>query len=178
RIWSCWLAWRKVLVASRLTPFLLQPANRAKMKPEALWEADQAQGLSANDFLAASVERTRFYHHLLSLFKQVDFLVLPTAQVWPFPIEWRWPQQILTAKGEVSMDTYHRWMEVVIYATLGGLPAISLPAGFGPNGLPMGLQVIGKPMGEADLLRFALAHESLISDILARKPQASMIDVT
>ena len=178
RVWDCWLAWRKVLVASRLTPYLLQPANRARIKPEALWEIDQAQGLSANEFLSASVERTRFYHHLLSLFEQVDFLVLPTAQVWPFPIEWRWPQRIRTAKGEVTMDTYHRWMEVVIYATLGGLPAISLPAGFGPNGLPMGLQVMAKPRSEAELLRFALAHEGLIPDVLARKPSAVMIDVT
>ncbi|NBO14127.1 MAG: amidase [Betaproteobacteria bacterium] len=178
RVWDCWLAWRKVLVASRLAPFLLQPANRERMKPEALWEADQAQGLSANDFLSASVERTRFYHHLLSLFDKVDFLVLPSAQVWPFPIEWRWPASIRTANGDVQMDTYHRWMEVVIYATLGGLPAISLPAGFGPQGLPMGLQVMAKPMAEAHLLRLALAHESLVTDVLNQKPQAAMIDVT
>ena len=178
RVWDCWLTWRKVLVASRLTPFLLQPANRERIKPEALWEVDQAKGLSANDFLSASVERTRFFHHLLSLFEQVDFLVLPTAQTWPFPVEWRWPPSIQTAKGEVPMDTYHRWMEVVIYATLGGLPAMSLPAGFGPQGLPMGLQVMAKPQAEAHLLRLALSHESVFADVLTHRPQAAMIDVT
>jgi amidase len=172
RVWDCWLAWRKVLVASRLTPYLVQPKNRERIKPEALWEIDQADGLSAKDFLAASVERTRFYQHLLSLLDQVDFLVLPTAQVWPFPAQWRWPQSIQTPNGEVQMDTYHRWMEVVIYATLGGLPCISLPAGFGPQGLPMGLQVMAKPQAETQLLSLALAHEALIGDVLARRAPA------
>ena len=172
RVWDCWLAWRKVLVASRLAPFLLQPANRERMKPEALWEADQAQGLSANDFLSASVERTRFYHHLLSLFDKVDFLVLPSAQVWPFPIEWRWPASIRTANGDVQMDTYHRWMEVVIYATLAGLPSISVPVGFNAQGLPMGMQLIGKPQGDFELLQLAKAYEDTIGDWLAVKPAA------
>ena len=172
RVWDCWLAWRKVLVASRLAPFLLQPANRERMKPEALWEADQAQGLSANDFLSASVERTRFYHHLLSLFDKVDFLVLPSAQVWPFPIEWRWPASIRTANGDVQMDTYHRWMEVVIYATLAGLPSISVPVGFNAQGMPMGMQLIGKPQGDFELLQLAKAYEDAIGDWLAVKPAA------
>ena len=57
------------------------------------------------------------------------------------------------------MDTYHRWMEVVIYATLAGLPSISVPTGFGPNGLPMGLQLIGKPQGDLALLQLAHAYE-------------------
>jgi amidase len=67
-------------------------------------------------------------------------VVLPSAQVWPFPADWRWPKEI----AGHSMDTYHRWMEVVVPASLIGLPALSVPVGFGAEGLPMGMQVIGR----------------------------------
>ncbi|RYG49564.1 amidase, partial [bacterium] len=65
---------------------------------------------------------------------------------------------------------YHRWMEVVIYATLAGLPAISVPAGFGANGLPMGLQLIGGPQADLALLRIAARYERLSGELLAQKP--------
>ena len=68
------------------------------------------------------------------------------------------------------MDTYHRWMEVVIYATLGGLPAISVPAGFNAEGLPMGLQLIGRPLGDLALLQLAARYEETIAELLARRP--------
>ena len=79
---------------------------------------------------AASLNRTRFYRHMVSLFERFDLLVSPTTQVWPFPVEWTWPQEVAGRK----MDTYHRWMEVVIYATLAGLPAMSVPVGFNAAG--------------------------------------------
>jgi amidase len=68
------------------------------------------------------------------------------------------------------MDTYHRWMEVVIYATFAGLPCISVPAGFNAGGLPMGLQLIGKPQGEGALLRLARSYELAAQDVLAVRP--------
>ena len=70
------------------------------------------------------------------------------------------------------MDTYHRWMEVVIYATLAGLPAISVPVGFGPDGLPMGMQLIGRPQAELALLQLARAYELRAATMLARRPAA------
>ena len=68
------------------------------------------------------------------------------------------------------MDTYHRWMEVVIYATFAGLPCISVPAGFGAAGLPMGLQLIGRPQGDEPLLRLASLYEHSAQDILDVRP--------
>lgn len=68
------------------------------------------------------------------------------------------------------MDTYHRWMEVVIYATFAGLPCISVPPGFGPQGLPMGLQLIGKPRGDRAVLQLAQAYEGVAQDILQITP--------
>jgi amidase len=97
--------------------------------------------MRASELLKASQTRTRFYHHLLGMLNTFDVIALPVTQVWPFPIEQRWPQRI----GARAMDTYHRWMEVTIYATLGGLPAISVPAGFHPTqAWPMGLQGTSK----------------------------------
>ena len=165
-IWQAWLVWRRALVASRIAPFLLNPKNRESIKPEALWEFDQAAQLSGTDFLRASVQRTAFYQHLLTLFESNDFLALPVSQVWPFDASERWPSQI----NGVAMDTYHRWMEVVIYATFAGLPCISVPVGFDERGLPMGMQLIGKPCGDLALLQLAHAYEQVAQDVLARKP--------
>jgi amidase len=63
------------------------------------------------------------------------------------------------------MDTYHRWMEVTLYATFAGLPAISVPAGFDDRGLPMGLQLIGPARRDVDVLRVAARYETTIADL-------------
>jgi amidase len=89
-----------------------------------------------------------------------DLLALPTAQVWPFDIEMRWPHEVAGR----AMDTYHRWMECTIYATYAGLPAISMPAGFSPCGRPAGIQLIGSPLNDVSVLRYAAAYERLIDD--------------
>ena len=166
RIWEGWLVWRKLLVASRIAPFLLKADNRRHIKPEALWEHDQAQGVTGAQFMSASTTRTAFYLRMLALFEGYDYLALPVAQVWPFDVDARWPQQI----NGVPMDTYHRWMEVVIYATFAGLPCISVPAGFNADGLPMGLQLIGRPQADFALLQLAHAYEQVAQDVLQRAP--------
>lgn len=165
-IWRAWLVWRQALIGPRIAPFLINPANRAHIKAEALWEHDQSMGLTGSQLLAASASRTRFYQSMLALFENFDVLAIPVAQVWPFDVSLRWPE---TVAGH-SMDTYHRWMEVVIYATFAGLPSISVPAGFGANGLPMGLALIGKPQGDWDLLKLAHAYEMAHQPLIARRP--------
>jgi amidase len=161
KVWDAWLVWRAALVAANLAPLASDPANRLVMKPEALWEYESAKPLTGQQFMQASNTRSAFYQHLLGLFDHYDFLVLPTAQVWPFELSQRWPKQI---NGH-TMDTYHRWMEVVIYATFAGLPAISVPLGLGAagagKGLPAGLQIIGRPQGDLALLRLAAAYEQV-----------------
>ncbi|WP_291918979.1 amidase [Limnohabitans sp.] len=166
QIWQAWLVWRQALVGPRIAPFLVNPANRAHIKPEALWEHDQSLNLTGSQLMAASASRTRFYLSMLALFEQFDVLAIPVSQVWPFDIGLRWPQSV---SGR-AMDTYHRWMEVVIYATFAGLPSISVPAGFGENGLPMGLALIGKPQGDLALLKLAHAYEMANLDMINRRP--------
>lgn len=166
QIWQAWLVWRQALVGPRIAPFLINPANRAHIKPEALWEHDQSLTLTGAQLMSASASRTRFYQSMLQLFEKFDVLAIPVAQVWPFDVSLRWPQNV-AGRG---MDTYHRWMEVVIYATFAGLPSISVPAGFGANGLPMGLALIGKPQGDWDLLKLAHAYEMANQTMIAQKP--------
>ena len=165
-VWQAWLVWRRWLVAARIAPFLKDPANRALIKPEALWEHDQAAGLSGADVLAASAQRSSFLQQMLALFEHCDVLALPAAQVWPFDADQRWPSQVAGRE----MDTYHRWMEVVIYATFAGLPCISVPVGFSAGGLPMGMQLIGKPRGELALLQLAHAYEQAAQAVLSVRP--------
>ncbi|HWI82494.1 amidase [Ramlibacter sp.] len=168
-VWDAWLVWRRALVATRIAPFLVNPKNREQIKPEALWEYDQSRLLTGTEFTSASVQRTAFYQHMLSLLARHDVLALPVSQVWPFDARERWPRAI----AGVAMDTYHRWMEVVIYATFAGLPCISVPAGFDQRGLPMGLQLIGQPRGELALLCLAQAYEAAAADVIARRPPAA-----
>ncbi len=155
-------------MASRIAPFLLQAGNRDKIKPEALWEHDSAQSLTGAQFMRASSERTSFYQHLLKLFETYDYLALPCAQTFAFDAKLRWPQEI---NGK-PMDTYHRWMECVIYATFAGLPCISIPCGFNAAGLPMGLQIIGKPQDDGGVLQLAAAYEAVAQDVLSIRPLA------
>lgn len=168
RVWQAWLVWRAALVGARIAPYLRQSGNRDRIKAEALWEHDQSLGLTAAQLTAASAERTVFYQQLLQLFEHHDVLALPVAQVWPFDVERRWPQEIAGR----TMDTYHRWMEVVIYATFAGLPCLSVPAGFNAAGLPMGLQLIGRPRGDWALLQLGHAYEQAAQDVVGVLPPA------
>jgi amidase len=111
--------------------------------------------------------RTAWYDAVLGLFGQFDYLALPTAQVFPFPVQERWPETIAGRQ----MNSYHRWMEVVVPGTLSGCPVISLPAGFSAAGLPMGVQIIGKPRDDLAVLQIADLYER-ISSFLTMQPPA------
>lgn len=167
-VWEAWLTWRRWLVAGTLRPYWADPLQRALRKPQAQWEAAQGEQLSARDVHAADAARNLFFQQMPPLFAHHDDIALPAAQVWPFNAAQHWRQAI----GDRQMDTPHRWMEVVIYATLAGLPAISVPVGFRPEGLPMGMQLIGRPLVEHAVLQLAHAHEIGWPDMLARRPAA------
>jgi len=165
-IWDAWLVWRKALAGASTGAYAHLPNWREKVKPEAQWEYDQSLDLTGTQLMKASAARTRYYQSMIDLFESFDVLAIPAAQVWPFDIKERWPQNIAGR----SMDTYHRWMEVVIYPTFAGLPAISVPAGFNAQGLPMGLQLIGKPKGDFELLQVAHAYEMATQDLIQKRP--------
>ncbi|HHM6339013.1 TPA: amidase [Pseudomonas aeruginosa] len=166
RLWRTWLVHRQWLVQGSLGELYADPARRVRLKPEAQWEVESGLGLGAAEVYRASLDRSDWYRALARLFERYDFLLLPSAQVFPFDAETAWPRQVAGR----PMDTYHRWMEVVIGPTLAGLPAISVPIGFGAAGLPMGLQIIGPAQADLAVLQLAHAHEGLTRWVSRRPP--------
>jgi amidase len=169
KLWSSWVTLRAMLSAGGKKALHDDPAKRALTKPETIWEIEQGLGLSAQEVYEASVIRSRWYTHAARLFSRFDALVLPTAQVWPFPAEWTWPKEIAGRR----MDTYHRWMEVVIPASLIGLPALSVPLGLGPQGLPSGMQIIGRSGDDAGVLAIGQAYHRATEWPQRRPPLAA-----
>ena len=155
QLWETWLTWRHFLLAGTLGVHYADPQRRAQLKPEAVWEIEQGRNMPASRLYSASINRSAIYRRLIQMFEQVDFLVLPAAQVYPFPVDITWPRDI----NGLSMDTYHRWMEVTILATLIGCPALSVPAGLNKQGLPAGLQIIGRPGADWSVLQLGRAWE-------------------
>jgi len=155
QLWQTWLTLRHFSLAGTLGAIYRDPEKRARLKPEAQWEVEGGMRLSGEDVWTATVARSQWYNALLTLFERYDFLALPSAQVFPFDASEHWPK---TIAGR-TMDTYHRWMEVVIGASLAGLPVINVPVGFNFQGLPMGVQVIGKPYTDLAVLQLAHAYD-------------------
>ncbi len=156
RLWQGWRTYRHFLVASAQAADYDDADRRAMMKPEMRWEIENGLRLSAAEVAAASAIRSDWYRYMLALFERYEFLVLPAAQVFPFDVTMHWPQAIAGR----AMDTYHRWMEVVIGPTMAGLPVAAMPAGFGPEGLPAGIQIIGPPRADRAVLQVAASYEA------------------
>ena len=131
------------------------PEKRALLKPELLWEIEGSFGLTAAQIHAASVLRSSWYRTVLKLFDRFDLLALPTAQVFAFDAGLHWPAEIAGRR----MDSYHRWMEVTSLATLAACPTAAVPAGFDGAGRAIGLQLIGRPRADADVLSAAADYE-------------------
>jgi amidase len=92
KLWLSWVTLRAMLNAGGKRALAEEPAKRALTKPETLWEIEQGSGLSAAQVHEASVIRSDWYRQAARMFARFDAVVLPTAQVWPFPADWRWPQ--------------------------------------------------------------------------------------
>jgi amidase len=164
-LWQCWTTLRHSLRSS-FRGYYEDPDLRPLLKPELVWEIEQSMILTEADREAARSIRADWYRELDRLFGEYDFLVLPSAQVFPFPKQMHWPQEIAGRR----MDTYHRWMEVVIPGSLGGIPVLSVPAGFDGQDRPMGMQIMGRFGSDQQVLEFGLAYETVI-DHLARRPR-------
>lgn len=150
-LWESWTTLRSFSIAADLGEIYNDPAKRGFLKPAAIWEIERGMAMDAMTVHRASVVRSDWFRRTTKLFKQFDVLALPSAQLWPFDVKMVHPTEI----AGVQMDTYHRWMQVVIPAGLLGLPVVNIPIGFGENGLPAGLQLIGPRGSDARLLQLA-----------------------
>ena len=151
RLWTAFCDLRAFSDAAGKRALYDDPEARAQMKPEVLYEQERGRALGAMDLATAAAARSDWARVAGALFDEYDALILPTAQVWPFPAEWRYPQKI----AGVQMDSYHRWMEAMVPVSILGLPAMTMPAGFSTQGWPIGMQVFGPTGSDAALLRLA-----------------------
>lgn len=169
QLWTAWLDLRSFAFAGTNAALYEDPSKRALLKPEAVWEIERGLQLNAMQVSSAARTRTAWYQTLRAVFEAYDFVVLPTAQVFPFDVTQHWPQMV----GGRAMDTYHRWMQTVIPATMAGLPALAVPAGFGAGGLPAGLQIIGPLQADMALLQIGHAYDQASGYARVRSPLLS-----
>jgi amidase len=154
-VWQAQLKLRAWQAGSGLVEFYNDSAKRALMKPEVIFEVESGLRLSAYEVAQAGVVRSEWSAAVRRLFERYDYLVAPTAQVFPFAVEEPWPRRIA---GQ-EMGTYHEWMKAVFLITMSGCPALAVPAGFGPQGLPMGLQIIAPVREDTACLQLGFAYD-------------------
>ena len=130
--------------------------NRALVKDTVIWNAEQGFRLSGLDVARAEEKRAALYERVRTFLERYEYLLLPVSQVAPFPVEVRWVREV----AGVPMKTYIDWMATCYAITLTGLPAASVPAGFTPEGLPVGLQIVGRHHQDFAVLQLAHAFET------------------
>ncbi len=141
--------------------------HRRELKPEVVWNIEHGLRLTAAEIGAAERARGRIQRAAAAFFEHWDLLACPAAVVPPFPVEIRYIEEL---DGH-RFPSYVDWLAVTYAVTLTGCPALSLPCGFTENGLPVGLQLVAPPRGEAALLQAAVALEDLLA-LEARPPLA------
>jgi amidase len=165
-VWEAFMRLRWQQEGAGLVGFYNDPAKRALLKPEAIWEVENGLKLSAFDASSASAVRTAWFNAVSRLFERYDYLIAPTAQVFPFDVHETWPHEIAGR----PMRTYHEWMKAVCLITMSGCPSLAVPAGFSAQGLPMGLQIIAPVHRELDCLQLAHAYEQATQWTSKRPP--------
>lgn len=132
---------------------------QAQFKPSLRDNIAQGRATTFDDFVTAQHDRSRLYDTMYHFFQSHDVLACPVTGVPPFPVEVEYPTSV---NGQVMGD-YIDWLRYSFLATTTGLPAISVPVGFTETGLPVGLQLIGAPRGEARLLQIAYQLEQALA---------------
>nr|PZN60473.1 MAG: amidase [Sphaerobacter thermophilus] len=146
---------RAFLFAAQRAPLLEK--HRDQLKPEVIWNIEQGLRLTADDLARAEADRGALFARAAEFFSRYDLLLCPTVITPPFDVD----QRYLTEIEGVELKTYVDWLILTSATTLLGHPILSIPCGFTASGLPVGLQVIGRYHGEAELLRAAAAMEEV-----------------
>ncbi len=163
-IFKVWRAWRFEL---RYTELLKD--HRKLIKDTVVWNTEQGQKLTGPQLGRAEVRRTELYHRVREFMENYEFLICPVNQVPPFDIKQPYVEEI----DGVKMETYIDWMKSCYYITVTGLPAISVPCGFTPEGLPVGMQIVGRHNADFSVLQLAHAFEKATGFWKQHPPVAS-----
>lgn len=159
---------RAVLFATLMGPVLAQ--HRERIAPEIIGNIERGLEITPDEIFAAERIRIELYHCMVSFFQSHDLLICPAASIPPFPVEQRYVEEI---DGQ-PCETYIDWFAITFALTMTACPVVSLPCGFTAEGLPVGMQIVGKPRGEAALLRAAHRLEELLgmARLLPIEPRA------
>src|SRR2546427_1407920 len=159
-------ALRALSFVMRFGPLLAE--HRHQIKDTVIWNTEQGLKLTARELGEAEVKRTALYHRVRQFMERHEFLVLPATQVPPFDVT----QPYVTEIERVQLPTYIDWMRACSDITVTGLPAISVPGGFTPDGLPVGVQIVGRHQDEWGVLQLAHAFEQATGIGRRRPPVA------
>jgi amidase len=147
----------------------LLETHRGQMKATAVWNIEKGLALTGAEIGRANRLRTQLSQAMKAFMDRYEFLVVPVNQVPPFPVEVEYPTEI----AGVRMETYVDWMKSCYFITITGHPAISVPCGFTPGGLPVGVQIVGRYRDEFGVLQLAKAFETATLTGRQRPPIAN-----
>ena len=156
-------AWRAVAFLAKYGPLL--ETHRDQLKDTVIWNIEQGQKITGADLATAEAKRTALFHRVRTFMERHAFLVLPVTQVPPFDVT----QPYVTEINGVRLPTYIDWMRACSDITVTGLPAISVPCGFTDDGLPVGIQIVGRPQDDWGVLQLAHAFEQA-TEVWKRRP--------
>jgi amidase len=139
--------------------------HRHQLKDTVIWNAEAGARLSGPDIARAERQRTALYQRMREFMERYEFLICPVSQAPPFDVK----QPYLREINGVEMETYIDWMRSCYYISVTGHPAISVPCGFTPEGLPVGVQMVGRHQDELGVLQLAYAFEQA-TELWKRRP--------
>jgi amidase len=135
------------------------------MKPEAIWNAEEGFKLGAVDVGRAMARQDELFQRVRRFMERYDFFLCAVNQVPPFDVDLRYPTEI----AGVPMENYIAWMKSAYWVTVTRSPAISIPCAFTPEGLPVGIQIVGRFRDDFGVLQLAHAFESA-TQLWRRRP--------
>jgi amidase len=149
-VFDVWRAWYFELCYGSLLE-----SHRKFLKDTVVWNIEEGRKLSGPQLGEMARKRSRLLEHVRHFMEEYEFLVLPVTQVAPFSVSEPYVREI----DGTSMQTYTDWMSSCSFISVLGLPAISVPCGFTEDGLPVGLQIVGRQQDDFGVLQLAHAFE-------------------
>jgi amidase len=141
--------------------------HRDKLKDTVIWNIEQGLRLTPEKIARAAQLRSELFQRMRAFLERYEYLVCPVSQLPPFGADVEWPREIAGTKLENYLD----WMKSCYYITITSHPAISVPAGFTAEGLPVGLQIVGRHRADFSVLQLAHAFEAATQVWKRRPPQ-------